>query len=160
MSAKGQKRTCQKKRDRVAAVSLKIASHAFRPVDSGIQTGPYMESFPAPAAASSASSEVYKKRISCCAFSTISVITLILLLAPLPVRLARQILFRATRPFFVPSFARVLAVLLAHKNHHHPAHCGHAGRGHLAVTLLRLPLCEVDARDNHEAEKPEGKADS
>src|SRR5262245_9552543 len=33
MSAKGQKRTCQKKREAVAAVSLRIASHAFRPVD-------------------------------------------------------------------------------------------------------------------------------
>jgi hypothetical protein len=40
-SAMGQNGLAKKKRDRVAAVSPRMATDAFRPVDLGIQTGPY-----------------------------------------------------------------------------------------------------------------------
>jgi hypothetical protein len=130
--------------------------------------------FAAPAATSSASSEAYKKRVSSCAFSTISVIRLILLFAPLPIRLAPAKFYFApfTARLSLDSFealaefmaylvfARVPAVRQAHKNQYRQDHCGDAERGLLAVPFLRLPHCKVLAGDNHEAEKPEGKADS
>ena len=53
-----------------------------------------------------------------------------------------------------------VAVRQADKNQHCKDHCGDAERGLLAVPFLRLPHCEVFASDDHEAEKPEGKADS
>ena len=36
----GSQGTLPKKRDRLAAVSTRMASHAFRPVDPGTRTGP------------------------------------------------------------------------------------------------------------------------
>src|SRR6516164_2732790 len=53
-----------------------------------------------------------------------------------------------------------VAVWQADKNQHRQDLCGDAERGLLAVPFLRLPHCEVFASDNHEAEKPEGKANS
>ena len=53
-----------------------------------------------------------------------------------------------------------VAVRQADKNQDCKDHCGDAERGLLAVPFLRLPHCEVFASDDHEAKKPEGKADS
>src|SRR6516165_1483338 len=53
-----------------------------------------------------------------------------------------------------------VAVWQADKNQHCQDLCGDTERGLLAVPFLRLPHREVFARDNREAKKPEGKADS